>query len=122
MCSSTASSLKRAMPYCKYIILAEFLKLGNNATPEFTEISEIYVVCKAKNTERKKRKDQGLPPHIVHDDVAAVHGDGVLTLGFRVGVVVGGVPRGRQVVPVPRLLHTAVSVVVGELVGERWWR
>jgi len=69
MCSSTAASLKKAMPYCKYIILAEFIKLGNNATPEFTDVSEIYVVCKAKNTERKKRKDDGMPPHPVHEDV-----------------------------------------------------
>ena len=47
-----------------------------------------------------------------------VERDGVLTLGLRVGVVVGGHVAGRQVVvvvvPVPRLLHAAVGVVVGE--------
>jgi hypothetical protein len=70
MCSSTATSLRRAMPYCKYIILAEFLKLSNTATPEFTDVSEIFVMCKAKNTERIKRKKEGLPPHPIYGDVA----------------------------------------------------
>lgn len=69
MCSSTAASLRRGMPYCMYLILAEFLKMADTVTPEFSDISEVFVVCKAKNGDRKRRKDMGLPPHPVYADV-----------------------------------------------------
>ena len=69
MCSSTAQSLNRANPYCMYIIAAEFLKMDSGVTPEVTDISEIFLLCKAKNSERNSRKRDGISPHPVHKDV-----------------------------------------------------
>jgi len=69
MCSSTAQSLKRANPYCMYLIAAEFLKMDAGVTPEVTDIAEIFLLCKAHNSERRARKESGLPPHVIHPDV-----------------------------------------------------
>jgi hypothetical protein len=69
MCSSTASSIKAAAPYCMYIVSAEFIKMDKGVFPELTNISEIFVLCKAKNGDRKKRRDAGLPPHEIHTDL-----------------------------------------------------
>lgn len=65
MCASTAADIKRAAPYCMYIIVCEFIKLVKTAAPELTDISEIYVLCKAENGDRKKRRALGLGPHLV---------------------------------------------------------
>ena len=65
MCSSTAADIKRAAPYCMYIIVCEFIKLVKTAAPELTDISEIYVLCKAENGDRKKRRALGHGPHLV---------------------------------------------------------
>lgn len=70
MCSSTAQMLKRANPYCMYIIATEFLKMDAGVTPEVTDIAEIFVLCKASNVARKVRKDAGDPPHPICGDVA----------------------------------------------------
>lgn len=69
MCSSTAQSLNRANPYCMYIIAAEFLKMDRGVTPEVTDIAEIFLLCKAHNSERASRKARGLPPHLLHAEV-----------------------------------------------------
>ena len=69
MCSSTAQMLKRANPYCMYIIAAEFLKMDAGVTPEVTDIAEIFVLCKASNSTRKPRKESGAPPHPICGDV-----------------------------------------------------
>ncbi|GMO94235.1 Bpu10I family restriction endonuclease [Bradyrhizobium sp. TM239] len=69
MCSATAQSLKRANPYCMYLIATEFLKMDSEVTPEVTDISEIFILCKAENAERKKRQSEGKPPHPMHADV-----------------------------------------------------
>jgi hypothetical protein len=69
MCSATASSIKHASPYCMYIIAAEFIKMDKAVYPELSEISEIYVLCKAHNSDRQKRRDAGLPPHVIHSDL-----------------------------------------------------
>jgi hypothetical protein len=69
MCSSTAQMLKRANPYCMYIIAAEFLKMDKGVTPEVTDIAEIFLLCKADNASRAKRKTAGQPPHPVCEDV-----------------------------------------------------
>lgn len=69
MCSSTAASLKRAMPYCMYIIVGEFLKMDKAVVPEYTDISEIFILCKAKNSERSIRRNAGLPPHDIDSDL-----------------------------------------------------
>ncbi len=63
MCSATAASIRVAAPYCMYMVLAEFLKMDKAVAPELTDISEIYVLCKAPNADRKRRRDAGLPPH-----------------------------------------------------------
>lgn len=69
MCSSTAQMLKRANPYCMYIIATEFLKMDKGVTPEVTDIAEIFLLCKADNASRAKRKVDGDPPHAVYGDV-----------------------------------------------------
>lgn len=68
MCASTASDIRRAMPYCMYIIVCEFIKLVKTASPELTDISEIYVMCRATNGDRKIRRENGLPPHDISSD------------------------------------------------------
>lgn len=69
MCASTAANIKNAAPYCMYIVAAEFIKMDKGVFPELTDISEIYVLCKAKNGDRKKRKDAGMPPHDIYEDL-----------------------------------------------------
>lgn len=60
-CAATARRLKNAMPYCVYIVAAEYMKMSE-ASPELTDIDEVYVLCRKKNAEREARKKQGLPP------------------------------------------------------------
>jgi len=60
-CAATARRLKNAMPYCVYIVAAEYMKMSD-ASPELTDIDEVYVLCRKKNSEREARKKQGLPP------------------------------------------------------------
>ena len=50
-CSGTAEKVKRATPYCKYYVVAEFLKM-DNASPEMSLIDEIYVLRRQRNSER----------------------------------------------------------------------
>jgi hypothetical protein len=69
MCASTASNLHVAMPYCMYLIATEYLKMDVEVTPEFTDIHEIFVLCKATNAQRSERQKAGLPPHPIHDDL-----------------------------------------------------
>lgn len=60
-CAATASRLKSAMPYCVYIVASEYMKMSD-ATPELTDIDEVYILCKAKNSDRERRKKNGEPP------------------------------------------------------------
>lgn len=60
-CANTATKLKSAMPYCAYIVAAEYMKM-EEASPELSDIDEVYILCKAKNAERLRRKERGLPP------------------------------------------------------------
>lgn len=60
-CAATASRLKNAMPYCVYMVASEYMKMSD-ASPELTDIDEVYVLCKAKNSEREARKKANLPP------------------------------------------------------------
>ena len=59
-CANTASRLKKAMPYCLYIVAAEYLKL-ETAQPELTDIDEVFILCKATNSARLTRKKMGKP-------------------------------------------------------------
>ncbi|RSM29567.1 hypothetical protein C5B78_08035 [Aeromonas salmonicida] len=54
-CSGTAEKVKRANPYCKYIVVSEFLKL-DDSRPELSSIDEIFILRKQKNSERKTGK------------------------------------------------------------------
>ena len=60
-CANTATRLKNAMPYCVYMVASEYMKM-DEASPELTDIDEVYILCKAKNSERLSRSQQGLPP------------------------------------------------------------
>ena len=50
-CSGTAERVKRATPYCLYVVVSEYLKM-DNARPELSRIDEIYVMRKQRNSER----------------------------------------------------------------------
>lgn len=60
-CAATASRLKSAMPYYIYIVASEYMKMSD-ATPELTDIDEVYILCKAKNFDRERRKRTNEPP------------------------------------------------------------
>lgn len=60
-CANTATRLKNAMPYCLYIVASEYMKM-DVASPELTDIDEVYILCKAKNSERLHRSQNDLPP------------------------------------------------------------
>lgn len=60
-CAATAGRLKNAMPYCIYIVASEYMKMSA-ASPELTDIDEVYILCRAKNAERERRKKGNLPP------------------------------------------------------------
>lgn len=60
-CANTATRLKNAMPYCLYMVASEYMKM-DEASPELTDIDEVYILCKAKNAERLRRSSEGLPP------------------------------------------------------------
>ncbi|WP_371373643.1 Bpu10I family restriction endonuclease [Thalassotalea aquiviva] len=50
-CSGTAEKVKRATPYCKYFVVAEYLKM-DKASPEMSLIDEIYVLRRQRNSDR----------------------------------------------------------------------
>lgn len=67
-CANTATRLKNAMPYCIYMVASEYMKM-DEASPELTDIDEVYILCKAKNAERLRRSQQGLPPLDISSDL-----------------------------------------------------
>lgn len=67
-CAATASSLKRAMPYCLYIVASEYMKM-KDAFPELTDIDEVYILCKAKNSDREKRRKSNEEPFDIAVDL-----------------------------------------------------
>lgn len=50
-CAGTADMVKRATPYCRYVVVAEYLKM-DEALPELTKIDQIFVLRKQKNSDR----------------------------------------------------------------------
>jgi hypothetical protein len=52
-----------------YLIATEFLKMDPGVTPEVTDISEIFILCKADNSTRKRRQASGKGPHPIFSDV-----------------------------------------------------
>ncbi|WP_022763322.1 Bpu10I family restriction endonuclease [Butyrivibrio sp. AD3002] len=67
-CAATAARLKSAMPYCVYIVASEYMKM-DDATPELTDIDEVYILCKAKNSDREKRRDHNQEPFEIDGDL-----------------------------------------------------
>jgi hypothetical protein len=64
-CAGTAEKIKKATPYCKYLIVAEFLKM-DDASPEVSLIDEIYVIRKQRNSDRLA---DGFRPNPIYDDL-----------------------------------------------------
>jgi hypothetical protein len=52
-----------------YMIATELLKMDSEVTPEVTDISEIFILCKADNSARKKRQATSSTPHPIFADV-----------------------------------------------------
>jgi hypothetical protein len=50
-CAGTAEMVKRATPYCRYTVVAEYLKM-DEAFPELTSIDQIFILRKQRNSER----------------------------------------------------------------------
>lgn len=67
-CAATATRLKNAMPYCMYILASEYMKM-DEAFPELTDIDEIFILCKASNSEREKFKKEKQPPHSIDENL-----------------------------------------------------
>lgn len=63
-CAGTAKRLKNAMPYCLYIVAAEYMKM-EDAYPELTDIDEVFILTKEANSSRDKKK----PPHPLQPDL-----------------------------------------------------
>ncbi len=53
-CSGTAEKVKNATPYCLYLIASEFLKM-DEGYPELSQIDEIYILRRQKNSERDQQ-------------------------------------------------------------------
>lgn len=67
-CAATASRLKKAMPYCIYIVASEYMKMSD-ASPELTDIDEVYILCKAKNTDRERRQREQQEPYNIDPEL-----------------------------------------------------
>ena len=67
-CSGTASRIKSAMPYCIYIVASEYMKLKDEL-PELSDINEIYILCKASNSDRLRNRKNGVDPHKIDEDL-----------------------------------------------------
>lgn len=63
-CAGTARRLKSAMPYCMYIVAAEYMKM-KDVQPELSDINEIYILCKTTNSERLKSRKKNNAPHLI---------------------------------------------------------
>lgn len=50
-CAGTAKRLKSAMPYCLYMVAAEYMKM-EDAYPELTDIDEVFILTRASNSDR----------------------------------------------------------------------
>ncbi|PFA50308.1 hypothetical protein CN391_18215 [Bacillus anthracis] len=67
-CAATATRLKNAMPYCMYILASEYMKM-DDAFPELTDIDEVFILCKASNSEREQLRKEDKPPHLLDEDL-----------------------------------------------------
>lgn len=67
-CAGTARRLKTAMPYCLYIVAAEYMKM-EEAYPELTDINELFILTKKSNAERTHHRKDGLQPHPIYSEL-----------------------------------------------------
>lgn len=67
-CAATAARLKSAMPYCVYIVASEYMKM-DDATPELTDIDEVYILCRAKNSDRERKRSNGETPFEIDSEL-----------------------------------------------------
>ena len=65
-CAGTAKRLKAAMPYCLYLVAAEYMKM-DDAYPELTDIDEVFILTKESNSSRLRQK--GSNPHPICEDL-----------------------------------------------------
>lgn len=63
-CAGTAHRLKSAMPYCMYIVASEYMKM-DAANPELTDIDEVFILCKASNSERLNYAREDRDTHLI---------------------------------------------------------
>jgi hypothetical protein len=64
-CAGTAERVKRATPYCLFLVVAEYLKM-DDAAPELTQIDEIFILRKQRNSERNA---PGFVPNPIDPDL-----------------------------------------------------
>ncbi|SDA14869.1 Bpu10I restriction endonuclease [Nitrosospira sp. Nsp18] len=67
-CAGTARRIKAAMPYCLYIVAAEYMKM-DEAYPELTDINEVFILTKKSNSHRLKSRNSGAEPHVICSDL-----------------------------------------------------
>jgi len=65
-CAGTAKRLKAAMPYCLYLVAAEYMKM-DDAYPELTDIDEVFILTKQSNAARLRQKSS--TPHPICEDL-----------------------------------------------------
>lgn len=67
-CAGTAARLKAAMPYCIYLVAAEYMKM-KDAYPELTSIDEVFILTKSSNAERLEHRKFGRPIHEISPEL-----------------------------------------------------
>jgi hypothetical protein len=66
-CDLLASNVKRGFPRCKFLILSEFLKLDLDKVNIIGSlVDHIYVLRRAKNVDRKSRREHGVTLSPIH--------------------------------------------------------
>lgn len=66
--AGTAKRLKSAMPYCLFMVAAEYMKM-EDAYPELTDIDEVFILTKMSNSERLRQRQQGGVSHDICADL-----------------------------------------------------
>jgi hypothetical protein len=64
-CSGTAEKVKKATPYCLFLVVAEFLKM-DDCRPELSKIDEIYILRRQRNSDRLALN---FVPNPIHSDL-----------------------------------------------------
>lgn len=64
-CAGTAEKIKKTTPYCRYMIVAEYLKM-DEGLPEASMIDEIFILRRQRNLERLHT---GFTPNPIYPDL-----------------------------------------------------